>query len=97
MRLETKERLPPYPPSVASFGSFATVFNPTADARPPLLSALSTSFSDVASLAFAEGNTPGVVPCDEDDVLAPTVLANLYLPPVHLLLVVRWVGASVLY
>ncbi|CAM9195336.1 unnamed protein product [Sphacelaria rigidula] len=59
------------------------------DARPPLLSALGTAFSDVASLFVAEGETLGVVPSDEDDVSAPTVLANLYLPPVQLLLIVR--------
>lgn len=84
-----------YSPSAAPFGSFAMAFDPTADARPPLLSALGTAFSDVASLFVAEGETLGVVPSDEDDVSAPTVLANLYLPPVQLLLIVRWVRAPV--
>lgn len=62
------------------------------DLQPHLLHALGTSFKDVTSLVTAE-KAFGVVPSDEEDISVPSVLANLYLPPLHILLAVRWVCA----
>lgn len=72
---------------------FATLYARPEDTQPRLLSALGTSFKNVASLVATE-KAFGVVPSDEEDISAPSVLANLYLPPLHLLLAVRWVGAA---
>lgn len=64
------------------------------DARPNLLSALVTSNQDLARRL--PGVAPfGLVPADMEDATAPSALANLYLPCLRLLLVIRRV-ASVL-
>lgn len=78
------------------FASFGLCFC-TEDARPRLLSALSTSFRDISS-QVQDGVPFGLVPADEGDVLAPSVLANLYLPTLSLLLTVRcdWLRGGVL-
>lgn len=58
------------------------------DARPRMLAALSKD-QDLARL-IPDVAPSGLVPADEMDITAPSALANLHLPPLRLLLHVRW-------
>lgn len=60
----------------------------TVDAQPRLLHALGTSFRHLPH-HMPEDVAFGLAPTDEDDAIAPSPLANLYLPTLRLLLAVR--------